>query len=100
MTDKYLLVKVYDDWADEISTEGFFTTTQEELDETYEAIKEYFKENNSLTYYIGTNEEITHESYEDVVGCFRTQEITKQEYTTLKKLFHGSFGIVNILDQI
>ena len=40
MTDKYLLVKVYDDWSDEISTEGFFITTQEELDETYEAIKE------------------------------------------------------------
>ena len=78
MTDKYLLVKVYDDWSDE-------------------AIKEYFKENNSLTYYIGTNEEITHESYEDVVGCFRTQEITKQEYITLKKLFHGSFCIFNFL---
>ncbi len=100
MTTTYLLVKVYDDWADEISTEGFFISTQEELDETYKAIKDYFKENNSLTYYIGTNEEITHECYEDVVGCFITQEITKQEYTTLKKLFCGSFGIVNILDQI
>ena len=50
MTDKYLLVKVYDDWADEISTEGFFTTTQEELDETYEAIKEYFKNPNKTKY--------------------------------------------------
>lgn len=100
MTTTYLLVTVNDDWADEISTEGFFISTQEELDETYELIKDYFKENNSLTYYIGTNEEITHDSYESVVGCFSTKKITKQAYDTLKQLFNGSFGITNILDSI
>lgn len=91
---KYLLVEITDNWADEFDTTGFILATKEELDEFLNDIKNYFDENpnSELSYCIGTNQEIEHDSYSSIERCLTITEISEQEYKIIKKRLGESFG--------
>lgn len=94
----YVLVEIYDNWADEIDTEGFLISTQEEVDDFLFEVKQHFKNNpdDYLSYSIGSNEEIEHHSFKSVERCLRIKKIKEEEYNTINKVIGLSFGEVSL----
>lgn len=102
MRETYLLIKILDDWIDEISTEGLVLSTKKDFDSFLSRVETFFKENpnESLEYSIGTNQTIIHESFSSVSQCFFTKEITKEEYDTISKTVGVVFGTTSLMDVI
>lgn len=96
----YVLVHIEDNWADELDTEGFLIGTQKEVDDYLSKIKQYFIDNPgcSLSYSIGSNEEIEHNTFKSIERCLRIKKIKEEEYKTIKKVIGTSFGKVTLWD--
>lgn len=94
----YVLVTIFDNWADEIDTQGFLLTTQEEVDDYFFEIKQYFINNpdDYLYYSIGTNEEIEHYNLQSIERCLKVKKINEEEYKTINKTIGSSFGITTL----
>lgn len=97
MSKRYYLYKFEDNWADEADFSGFAVFTEEEKRMHEAGIKKAFKNGGSICF--GTNEDNDYDSYEDVESTFSFEEITKQEYFTIKRLFGETFGHLGPLDE-
>lgn len=65
-----LLIKYSGNWADEMDLEGLFIVTKDEW-EAYKKIADgYFNLQETLSYHVGTNEEIEYQTYSDLMEDF------------------------------
>lgn len=81
------LVKYDSNWADEMDIDGFRLFTDEQWEEYQKDFKKLFKEDRGYTYYVGTNEDIEYNSFDEFMSDLKVSEITDEEATVLKKLF-------------
>ena len=100
-----LLVKVNDNWADEINVEGFAIMNLKSLYEFYEGLENYFNStpNGILSYSIGTNEDIEHDSIESIIYRLNISFITIDQAEAIKQtigLAYGEASLLDILDYV
>lgn len=81
-----LLVKYDSNWADEMDIDGFKVLTNEQWEQYQKDFKKHFKEEGYI-YYVGTNEEIEYNDFEEFRNDFNVSEITDEEAAVLEKLF-------------
>lgn len=102
---EYYLLSYQDNWADEMDVEGFMildTSQMIEWNETMTKARELFK-NVSYDFWIGTNEEIEYDSFDEFNRCFSRKKISAEVASTLKGtlgLEDGHYGIIPTLDDI
>lgn len=94
---KHYLYKFSDNWADEMDLEGFAVLTETEKDMALAKIRKQYKKGGTLCF--GTNEDNEYDSLQDIINCISFKEISKSEYTTIKKVFgSNSMGEIGPLD--
>ena len=81
----YFLVKFEDNYADEFDVYGFRIMNEKELMKFTNDIRKLKKF--PLEIYFGTNEALIFESQKDCMAGFKMLPITKDEMSSLKKLF-------------
>lgn len=89
---KYLVI-FNDNWADEMDIFGGEIWTESEKDNFETSLVDYFKDNCELTFYIGSNEEITYESKEAVMDTLTITPISEDEIQVLAKFNLKRFGM-------
>lgn len=87
------LVKYKDNWADEIDVEGCQVMTENEFHNYFNAAKKAFNECNCINFYIGSNESIEYENYEDFIKSIQIINISKDAYEVLQKFNLYDYGI-------
>ena len=101
---EYELIKFYDNWADEMDIYSFCLRPKGFFKKFEEVVNKYFEFEDSLELYVGSNEEIVYESASEVLNSFYVENISKEEATTIKKLFNieiGSYSYgINILESL
>lgn len=85
---EYELIKFYDNWADEMDIYSFYLRPKGFFEKLKEVVNKYFKYEDSLELYVGTNEEITYGSASEVLNSFYVTNISEEEAKTIKKLFN------------
>ena len=88
------LVKLADNWADEMDIEGFSIMSTGQFTQWAKTIEEVAKkidEGHSFEWYIGTNEWIDWESGKDFKEAFSCEVITDEEANILKRLLLEGF---------
>ena len=99
---KYFLVRYSVDYADEFDVEGMKIFTEAEYNSFLDN-QSYAKdleekgerevgEWGMIELYFGTNEFLSFDSVDEVIKALEVQEITEQEFNTLKSLGLDSFG--------
>lgn len=102
---EYYLLSYQDNWADEMDIEGFMildTYQMVEWNETLVKVKEFLK-STTYDFWIGTNEEIEYDSFDDFIQCFSRKKISAEVACALKEtleLENGRYGIIPTLDDI
>jgi hypothetical protein len=81
------LVKYDSNWADEMDIDGFRVFTDKQWEKYQKDFKKLFKEDRGYTYYVGTNEDIEYNSFDEFMSDLKVSEITDEEATVLKKFF-------------
>ena len=89
---KYYLVTFQSNWADEMDVEGGRIMTEKEKEKYFASIKKEFDEQGSYTYYIGTNQDINFDTYEELDESFSIDKISKEERKVLVKLGLDAYG--------
>lgn len=84
--NKQYLVIFEDNWADEMDINGFFTCDGAYLIGAKETLLAY---DGDLELYIGTNEEISYSSGEEMWNTLRIKEITLAQKEVLTEVFSG-----------
>ena len=84
---KKYLARFVGNYADEFDLDGIQVWTEDEVDEFKAAAKRYFKVNDELEIYFGTNEAMTWYSAEDVINDVSFKEISNEEANMLTRLF-------------
>jgi hypothetical protein len=92
MNETLYFLKYNNNWADEMDIEGGLIFTKKEMDDYFSEFEKYFGTNLVYTFYVGTNEEITHDSFFDFKSCFTITEITDKEREVLEKLNLNGYG--------
>lgn len=100
-----LLVKVNDNWADEMDVRGFAIMDLKSLYEFYKGLEDYFRTNpdGTLSYSIGTNEYIEHDSIKSIIYCLDISFITVDQAEAIKQtigLAYGEASLLDILDYV
>lgn len=67
---KKILVKFSSNRADEMDIEGLYVTTAEDHEAFKKSVIDYFNNGGSITYYVGTNEEIEYKSSDELLNCY------------------------------
>lgn len=83
------LVKLADNWADEMDIEGFSIMSTGQFTQWAKTVEEVAKkidEGRSFEWYIGTNEWIDWDSGKDFKEAFNCEVITDEEANILKRL--------------
>lgn len=83
--ETFHLVKYNDNWADEMDLDGFRLMERNEYREFVKGIKAIKRF--PLEIYIGTNQEVTYESVEDIIKALKFETVTKDEFALLTTLF-------------
>ncbi len=83
----YKLVKYNGNWADEMDVGGFRIMSDKDFKVWEKDWKKTFKEDGEFTFHVGTNEEIPYEDYESLMADFDIQNISKEEYDVISRLF-------------
>lgn len=83
----YELIKFYGNWADELNIYSFSIKPKGYIKEVFKILEEYFKNNNELSFYCGSNQKLIFENLEEVSENFVVTEITEEDSNTLKNLF-------------
>lgn len=66
-----ILVKFSSNWADEMDIDGLYITTAEEHEDFKKQVIQHFEKNgNTVSYRIGSNEDIEYESADDLLECY------------------------------
>lgn len=93
---KLLFIRYDDNWADEMDVEGWRIYSTKDWEECVKDHQKMFETHGTLTYSVGTNEEIEYESFNEWRNNFSTKSITTKEVEVLKKFFgrdsHGFFA--------
>ena len=84
----YVLIKVDTNWADEMDIEGFLVLPEHKWGELKEKLKVALKK--PVVIWVGTNEELTIDSYKDLMRKLTLEVITEEEASVLGKLFNNS----------
>jgi len=86
-----LLIRYYDNWADEMDLFGIAIIAEEKWDAICAKIKETF-DAQMIRYSVGTNEDIEYEDYEQWINCFVVDPLTLEQATTLISVLtaHGN----------
>lgn len=107
MSEKQLLLKYSNNYADEFDVEGFLVLSQSQWDEhkakaaqRFEKVAKAAKVDpnvsedswlnrraREVSVGFGTNEEVTYYSIDDYLGSFVVKELTQEQYQVLKDLF-------------
>lgn len=87
-----ILVKLDTNWADEMDIEGFALFEPDAWEEAKEEYKKAFKHEPCQTLYVGTNEYIQYESYEDYMNDLTAIEITDEEAQVIEKYFTQEYS--------
>lgn len=119
MSEKMLLIKFHNNYADEFDVDGFFVWPQSKWEEHKTLATKYFEkvakaappEENAyrrsrggeVEVYFGTNEQIIFSGIKDYLDSFKTTELTESEAKVLSKHFkgwrnHARFGKVLMLE--
>ena len=88
------LVKLTDNWADEMDIEGFSIMPTDQFTQWAKTVEEVAKkidEGHSFEWYIGTNEWIDWESGKEFKEAFSCEVITDEEANVLKRLLLEGF---------
>jgi hypothetical protein len=75
----YRYIEFQDDIADEFDVSGFLVCTKENWEARLKELEEFFKNNNnqSATYYVGTNFDKEYSSARDVLSQLKVKEISE-----------------------
>ena len=79
------LIKYEDNWADEIDIVGLIVMKDETWKETQEKISNY---EDSFTIGVGSNEEISYNNGEALLGSLEVSDITLEQCQWLYKVIH------------
>lgn len=85
-------VKVSANWADEMDVYGCCIISNEEFEKVKAEVERYFKKQDELTVGIGSNEELTFDSADEVMSCYEVKEISDEEERVLTSLGLDNFG--------
>lgn len=100
------LVKLADNWADEMDIEGFSIMSTENFTkwaQTVESVARKINEGYSFEWYIGTNEWIDWDSGEDFKEAFSCEIISDAEAMTIGRLLLGcsnSYGLFPSIEEM
>ena len=97
------LVKLTDNWADEMDIEGFSIMSDEEFVQwmtTVSLVADKIDEGHSFEWYIGTNEWIDWENSNDFKDAFYCEVITDEEANILKRLLLEGFDKYGLFPSI
>lgn len=97
------LVKLADNWADEMDIEGFSIMSTSDFTlwaQTVEAVTKKIDEGHSFEWYIGTNEWIDWESGKDFKEAFACEVITDEDAAVLKRLLLQGFVTYGLFPSI
>lgn len=82
MANQLWLVEYSSNWADEIDVKGFKIVDQEWKDEFEQLIEKLHRTNffdhNSISFYVGSNQDIEYKSLRDVLAAFSFTEISNE----------------------
>ena len=78
-----LLIKFSSNWADEIDVNGSFIMSADDwmIEKSNMKKIEY-----PIEYYVGSNEEIVFDSYDDLISCYTEFEISEDDVKVLERL--------------
>lgn len=79
-----VLITFESDWSDEFTVYGFCIMPKDQWLNFQEKLHEYFKYDNYLDWYFGTNEHIEWSGYSEVIECLRERDLTPTESLILK----------------
>ena len=88
-----LLVKFSDNWADEIDIEGCVIMSEEEYEKYLNAAKRAFEIEGSISFYIGSNEEIRYGNFEDFKKTLKIRTLQGNDETVLRSYHFDNYGI-------
>lgn len=89
------LVKLADNWADEMDVEGFSIMSTDQFTQWAKTVEEVAKkidEGHNFEWYIGTNEWIDWEDGKSFKEAFTCEVITDEEVEVLKRLLLHEFA--------
>jgi|SRR6185369_5874980 len=87
-SEKKLLIKFDNNYADEFDVEGFLVLSQQDWEKHQELAKKVFKQKGGeVEVGFGTNEAVSYYSLEDYLSSFDVTEITQEQYQVLWDLF-------------
>ena len=76
-------------YADEFDVKGVSVLTGEELEEIKDTWRKFEFPHESG---FGSNQGLTFDDAEDVIGGYRVEEVTEEEYGVLKKFLPNDYG--------
>jgi hypothetical protein len=80
-----ILVTYNTNWADEMNIQAAILVTVERWNKICEEAKLAFTKYKTCTHYVGTNQEIKYNSYEQWLDCYRVRDLSDTEYEVLEK---------------
>jgi hypothetical protein len=89
---KQLLVIGRGNWADEMNVYYTGIWNAKDWSNHLSAIEKYFEINDSITVYVGSNEEIEYSSFSEYAQQFKTFPLTEAKARFLKSVGLSSFG--------
>jgi hypothetical protein len=89
MTEKLLLVKFHNNWADEFNVNGFAVWSKSKWEKHKADVAKLFEnvERGEITVGVGSNQQLTFDNMKDYLDSFHVVGIYDEEYATLKRLF-------------
>jgi hypothetical protein len=95
MKEKYVLVKLFANYADEFDTYSLWVTTEEEYNNFIDKISKSKEEDVEVCF--GTNEDITFFNSEDLLDQLEVKTISEEFYNEFLKIMEGNtFGTLDI----
>ena len=94
MSDKtYVLVQTNDNWADEMDIYGYRILTIKQYENRLKELQEEFEESDgTYMWYIGTNEEIEYDNFDNFLESLTVTELTTSEAKSLKAMLGSDYN--------
>ncbi len=87
MSEKMLLLRYSNNYADEFDVDGFIVMSESAWEEHKAMAAKIFEEKAEVEVYFGTNEWISYYDLEEYVDSFKVTELTDTQFQVLKELF-------------
>lgn len=87
--NKYKLVHINDNYADEINVTGFIALPEEDWQKFVTQVKQHMNKAFPITYTAGSNQYITHTNIHSFMRVFTVVDISAAQFWTLKPLFQS-----------